>query len=234
MKAKVYIHNERSTSEKGLESRKLVAFFTAIVVLFTTTPSEGTPMVLDQIFGSRLRAKVLGWFFTHTDERFFIRQLESLLAEDPTNLSRELARLETVNILTSETEGRQKYFRVNKKSPFYHEMKGLILKTVGVAGAIQNALRGIKGLKYVFIYGSFAKKQESPESDVDLILVGKADTGKVEEAISTAERLLGRTINLTSYSIAEFHSRLKEKDSFVTTVVKGPKIMLIGAENEIK
>ena len=190
--------------------------------------------MLDQLFGSRLRAKVLGWFFTHTDERFFIRQLESLLAEDPTNLSRELARLATLNILTSETEGRQKYFRVNKKSAFYHEMKGLILKTVGAAGVIQNALRGIKGLKCVFIYGSFAKNQENPESDIDLMLVGKTDTDKVEEAISKAERLLGRTINLTSYSIAEFRSKLKEKDSFIRTVLKGPKIMLIGAENEIK
>jgi uncharacterized protein len=190
--------------------------------------------MLHQLFGSKLRAKVLGWFFTHTDERFFIRQLESLLAEDPTNLSRELARLETLSILISETEGRQKYFRVNKKSPFYHEMKGLILKTAGAAGAIQNALRGIKGLKYVFIYGSFAKNQEGPESDIDLMLVGKTDTDKLEEAISKADRLLGRTINLTSYSIAEFHSKLKEEDSFVKTVLKGPKIMLIGAENEIK
>jgi predicted nucleotidyltransferase len=196
--------------------------------------SGGTSMELSQLFGSRLRAKVLGWFFTHTDERFFIRQLESLLAEDPTNLSRELARLETLNILISETEGRQKYFRVNKKSAFYQEMKGLILKTVGVAGGIQSALRGIKGLKYAFIYGSFAKNLESPESDVDLMLIGKTDTDKVEEAISMAERLLGRTINLTSYSIAEFHRKLKEKDSFVKTVAKGPKIMLIGAENEIK
>ena len=66
------------------------------------------------------------------------------------------------------------------------------------------------------------------------MLIGKTDTDKVEEAISMTERLLGRTINLTSYSIAEFHRKLKEKDSFVKTVAKGPKIMLIGAENEIK
>jgi hypothetical protein len=118
--------------------------------------------MLHQLFGSKLRAKVLGWFFAHTDERFFIRQLESLLAEDPTNLSRELARLETLNVLTSEKEGRQKYFRVNKKSAFYHEMKGLILKTVGVAGAIQNALRGIKGLKYVLYMVIFPRTRKAP------------------------------------------------------------------------
>ena len=53
----------------------------------------------EKLFGSKLRAKVLGWFFTHVDERFFVRQLESLLHQDPTNLSRELARLENLRIL---------------------------------------------------------------------------------------------------------------------------------------
>ena len=107
--------------------------------------------MLDQLFGSRLRAKVLGWFFTHVDERFFVRQLESILAEDPTNLSRELARLETLQVLSSESKGRQKYFKVDKTSPFYEEMKELILKTAGIPGMIQNALRGTGGIKYAFI-----------------------------------------------------------------------------------
>jgi DNA-binding transcriptional ArsR family regulator len=112
---------------------------------------------MERLFGSRLRSKVLGWFFTHVDERFFVRQLESLLNEDPTNLSRELSRLESLKILVSEREGRQKYFRVNKGSPFFEEMKGLILKTAGVAGVIKTALERIGGIKYAFVYGSFAK-----------------------------------------------------------------------------
>ena len=98
----------------------------------------------------------------------------------------------------------------------------------------QNALRGLKGVKYAFIYGSFAKNQGSPESNVDLMMVGKTDTDKVERAISTAERHLGRTINLTLYSITEFPSKFQMKNSFIKTVLRGPKIILIGAENEIR
>jgi len=37
---------------------------------------------------------VLGWLFSHPDERYFVRQLTGLLKEDSTNISRELARLE--------------------------------------------------------------------------------------------------------------------------------------------
>ena len=49
--------------------------------------------MLAELFGSKLRAKLLGWLLTHPDERFFVRQLASILGEDSTNISRELARL---------------------------------------------------------------------------------------------------------------------------------------------
>lgn len=55
--------------------------------------------MLEQLLGSRLRARAIGWLFTHPDERFYVRQLTDLLGEDSTNLSRELARLETIGIL---------------------------------------------------------------------------------------------------------------------------------------
>jgi predicted nucleotidyltransferase len=189
---------------------------------------------MKRLFGSRLRSKVLGWFFTHVDERFFVRQLKSLLNEDPTNLSRELSRLESLNILVSEREGRQKYFRVNKGSPFFEEMKGLILKTTGVAGVIKTTLERISGIKYAFVYGSFAKNQEKTESDVDLIVIGKANLDEIEDGLSKAEGQLGRTINLTFYSIREFREKIELKDSFIRTVLTNRKIMLIGEENEIK
>jgi len=50
--------------------------------------------MLTNLLRSRLRAKVLGWLFSHPDERYFVRQLTGLLKEDSTNISRELARLE--------------------------------------------------------------------------------------------------------------------------------------------
>jgi len=189
---------------------------------------------MDRLFGSRLRSKVLGWFFTHVDERFFVRQLKSLLNEDPTNLSREMTRLESLKILVSEREGRQKYFRVNKGAPFFEEMKGLILKTTGVVGVIKTALERIVGIKYAFIYGSFARNQEKKESDVDLMVIGKASLDAIEEAISKAEQQLGRQINITFYSTREFREKIKSRDSFMRTVLTNLKIMLIGEENEIK
>jgi DNA-binding transcriptional ArsR family regulator len=93
--------------------------------------------VLDKIFGSRVRAKILGWFFTHIDEKFFVRQLAPILGEDPTNISREMARLESLGILISTRQGNQKQFQVNKECSFLEELRGLVLKTIGIAGQLK-------------------------------------------------------------------------------------------------
>lgn len=96
---------------------------------------------MERIFGSRIRAKTLGWFYTHADEAYFVRQLASILKEDSTNLSRELSSLEKASILSSTRQGNLKLFRANPQCPFFAELKGLVLKTVGVFGEI-NAYSG--------------------------------------------------------------------------------------------
>jgi hypothetical protein len=83
---------------------------------------------------------VLGWLFTHTDERFFVRQLASLLDLDSTNLSRELARLEKIGLLVSETSGKQKYYQANEKSPIFSDLKSIVRKTFDVPAAIPEPL----------------------------------------------------------------------------------------------
>src|SRR4030066_110319 len=87
--------------------------------------------MLETLLGSKLRAKVLGWLFSHPDERYFVRQLTALVKEDSTNVSRELARLEKTGILVSTTEGRQKYYQANRQSPLFSELKNLAQKISG-------------------------------------------------------------------------------------------------------
>ena len=86
----------------------------------------------------------------------------------------------------------------------------------------------------LFLYGSFAKNQENPQSDVDLIIIGKTDLDEIEDAISKVERKLGRAVYTTCYSLKEWRKKTGLKDSFLQTVVSSPKIMLIGDENEIR
>lgn len=191
--------------------------------------------MLESLLGSKLRSKVLGWLFTHPDERYFVRQLTSLVKEDSTNVSRELARLEKAGILVSTTEGKQKYYQANRQSPLFNELHGLILKTVGVADIIKKALEPrIADIKLAFIFGSVAKKTENRFSDIDLLVVGNITFGEIVDLISTAEGTLNRELNPVVYTLSEFNKRLSENHYFISDILSGEKIFIVGDENELQ
>jgi len=189
---------------------------------------------IEKIFGSRIRAKILGWLFTHPDESFFVRQMATILREDPTNVSREMARLEALGILRSKRNGNLKHFQSNQECPFFEELKGLVLKTSGVAGRIRSSLERLAGIEFAFIYGSYAKGEEKADSDVDLLIIGDVDMDRLDSNLGKLEKMLGREINYVLYSKEEFKSKRKAKDGFLMDVLSGKKIMVVGAENGLE
>jgi len=177
---------------------------------------------------------VLGWLFTHPDERYFVRQLTTLLGEDSTNVSRELARLEKTGVLVLAKEGKQKYYQANRESPLFNELHGLIVKTVGVVDVLRSALApAMEQIKVAFVFGSIASGGERRTSDIDMMVVGRISFEDVVSLLSPAEEKLGREVNPVVYPITEFKQKVKEDHHFVKTVLEGKKIFLIGDEGEL-
>jgi len=190
--------------------------------------------MLEQLFGSRLRAKILGWMFTHPDERYYVRQLTSLIHEDSTNISRELSKLSELGILLGMREGRQIYYTVNKNSSVYHELEGLVLKTHGLAGTIRAALKPFeRQITIAFIYGSFARRTFNSASDIDIFIIGSVRFNEITKALMDAQNKLGREINPTVYPEQEFADKLKTSNHFINRVIKSEKLFLKGNENEL-
>lgn len=190
--------------------------------------------ITEKIFGSRIRGKILAWLFTHPDKSFFVRQIALILKEDPTNVSRELAKLEELGILKSKRNGNLKHFQANQDLPFFKELKGLVLKTTGVAGQIRASMGKFTGIEYAFIFGAYAKGEEKADSDVDLLIIGDVDMDRLDSNLGKLEKILGREINSVLYNMKEFKSKRKDKDGFLMDVLGGDKIMLIGTENGLE
>jgi predicted nucleotidyltransferase/predicted transcriptional regulator with HTH domain len=186
-------------------------------------------MDLGYLFGSRLRAEVVGWLYSHHEERFFVRQLADMIGKDPTNISRELARLEDVGLVVSTTEGRQKYYQANRESPIFNELKGLAIKTAGVADLLHRALVPLQPeISICFIFGSMATGEIGQSSDVDVLVVGSVDDLALHRRIADVEELLRRTVNYTLLSDTEYNRRKSRSDDFIQRIVNGPKILVIG------
>lgn len=180
------------------------------------------------LFG-RTRRAVLGLLFTHPDDAFYLRELARRVGAGLGAVDREVSRLTGVGILTRAAQGHQVYYQANPKCPIFAEIKGLMVKTSGVAEVLQAALAPIaRRIRVAFVYGSFAREDQHRASDVDVMIVGDPTFAEVVAAVSPAQETLAREINPTVYPVDEFRSRIAAENHFLKTVLRGRKIFLIG------
>jgi predicted nucleotidyltransferase len=189
--------------------------------------------MLQGLITSKTRIKLLTLFFTRPDERFYGRELERLLGEQPRSVHVELQRLEAAGLLTSQSEGRVKYYAANRACPIYPEVRSLILKTTGLGDTLREKLHSLGGVEQAFVFGSSAHGDERAGSDIDLMIVGEPDGGELSKVIAKIERGLGRPVNYLVFSRREIAAKLRAKEGFAVNVFTGPKLMLIGAEDDL-
>lgn len=186
-----------------------------------------------EIEKSRIRKKLLGYFFTNPESQLYVREASSMFKEDAGNLSKELVRLEQAGIFLTLLRGRQKYFSLNKDYPLYEELRSVIFKTIGVEGGLRLFIAKTPKIEAAFIYGSFVQGKAAAASDIDLFIIGSPDEDVLMRKVEVLEKELGREINYNIYPAIEFKARLKKKDSFIMNLMKRPKIMLKGNINGI-
>ena len=182
---------------------------------------------------SKIRQDLLILFFTDPSKSYYLRELQRMLGHSAGSIRRELLRFQKDSLFVTQKVGNLLYYRLNTTHPLFEELKSIVSKTVGVEGSLRKELSSVKGIKTAFIYGSFAAKREKSGSDIDLMIIGNPDGSALNEMIAGLEKKLQREINVTTYSPEEYKYRRKAKSGFILDVVKNPKILLAGAEDDL-
>jgi predicted nucleotidyltransferase len=180
------------------------------------------------------RAELLKLFLTNPDKAFYMQEIGRILGKKPGIFQRTLNNLVSEGILQSEYKANARYFKVAKNYPLFKELKSIVFKTVGVTGSLRKALEEIGSIDFAFIYGSFAKAKENFISDIDFVIVGNPDEDKLIKELDKLEEKLQREINYKFYTLNNFKKEVKEKEPFISEILKDKKIMLIGDENELR
>jgi len=114
-------------------------------------------------------------------------------------------------------------------------MQTLVNKTLGIFSVLRSALHPLaKRVLVAFVYASVAREEETAQSDVDLMVIGKATLDEILSRLSAVEKNVGRPVNPTVYSVEEFKSKLASGNHFLTAVLKGQKEFLLGDEDELR
>lgn len=198
-------------------------------------PILGTSASLADALFTKTQQRVLGVLFGSTDRTFYASELIRDTGAGSGAAQRELARLEASGLIVARRIGNQKHYQANAESPLFNELRTIVLKTVGLAEPIRSALRPMaRRIQVAFVYGSVAKGTDRAASDIDLMVVSdNLSYGDVFGALDKVSRALGRTVNPTVYSVAEFAKRAKAGGAFVTKVLEGPKVWVIGTEHDL-
>jgi len=190
---------------------------------------------LSSFLFSRTRGAILSLLLGHADESFYLRQIVRTVGYGLGPVQRELKLLSDAGILLRSVSGHQVYFQANSASPIYSELKSLVIKTVGAAMVLREALHPLADrISVAFVFGSIAIGSEKRDSDVDLFAIGEPSSLDIVRCLQAAQMKLGREINPVVFPRSEFRAKLREKSHFVTSVLSVPKIFLIGDEDELK
>ncbi len=176
------------------------------------------------------QARVYSWLFGQPERSYHLSELLRLTGLGSASLQRELNKLAEAGLVRSERVGNMRRFQANPESPVYEELVGLTRKTLGIEPMLREALLPLApGLQAAWIYGSVAQKSDTAKSDIDVMIVGKnISLGKVLALLVPLESQLGRKINPTCFTPAEFKRRRAQRDSFVNRVLAQPVVALIG------
>jgi len=198
----------------------------------TATTRRPLPPAL-ALFG-KTRRELLALLFGHAGRDHYLNELVKHVGGSVSQVQLELKRLTESGLILREQRGRQVYFCANPEAAIYHDLRSIITKTFGVADIVREALEPCRErLQFAFIYGSVARNEDTAHSDIDLMLVGDLRLSEIADHIGQAQTRLKREIAPSLYGEREFADKLHKADHFLSSVVAGRKIMLIGTEQDL-
>ena len=191
--------------------------------------------MLQELFSSQARIAILGLFLLNPSDRFYMREVATRSSQPIRAVQRELARLEAAGLLSHTMDGNRKYYQINKNCPIFPELKAIFLKTFALGDILRQHLSGVKrDIIVAFIYGSYAKAQETATSDIDLFVVGDITASELSKALSPTKEGLGREINAIAMPLRELKAKVKAQNHFVLSVLSEPKLFLVGDNDDIE
>ncbi len=199
-------------------------------------PSRSRVSSLSGALFAKTQRRVLGLLYGNPGRSYFANEIVRLADSGTGAVHRELATLEAAGLVTVSRVGNQKHYRANRASPIFEELRGIVVKTFGVADVLREVLAPLAAkIRAAFIYGSVAKGNDTATSDIDLMVISDAVTyADLFAFASNAEARLGRQVNPTVYTPRELRQKLAAGNAFATRVLEQPKVFVVGSEDGLR
>lgn len=181
------------------------------------------------------KGDILAACMSQSEKWWYLTELAGHLRATPSTLQRDLKVFVETEVLEQRRDGSRVYYRANSRNPIFGELRGLVEKTVGILPALKVLLEPFRErIVCAFVYGSVAKSTDHAESDIDLMIIGEIGLAELSTPLRQVEERLGREVNVSSFSTADFQARMASGDHFLTAVLGGEKKFVKGNEHDLE
>ncbi len=194
--------------------------------------------MIDALFGSKTRIKLLHLFLNNPGKSFYVREITRLIDEQINSVRRELANMMSVGIVSSETTDNKLYYEVNQRYEHYVPLRAIFADqhVEAVAETTSNVgwketIKQLPGLRVLLLSGVFVAGSRSA---VDILIVGDISPVRLKKVMKEVEKLEGRELNYSVLSYDEFYYRLSVRDKFITEILNGKYSVLVDTDDMLK
>lgn len=181
--------------------------------------------MLEQLFGSRTRNKLLKLFLENPERQYFVRELTREIGERIHSVRRELDNLTKFGLLTSRHVDQKRYYQVKKSFVLFEELAALIKKSkLLIEKVVQDKVKRLEGVRYLSLTGRFVEDDNAP---TDVLIVGRILPENLKKFIHDLESIYQKEIRYTYLSSHEFNVRKEVTDKFLYSILNGKKIVLV-------
>ncbi|MEX0919652.1 MAG: transcriptional regulator [Candidatus Saccharimonadales bacterium] len=187
--------------------------------------------MVEQLFGSKTRVKLLHLFCNNPNRSFYVREITRKIEEQINSVRRELSNLLSIGIIKSDTSGNRLYYEVNQDHPYYKSLRSMFTYVAdeGADSSVTSTdmsarFRAVGSVDYVALSGVLTRDDKSP---VDILIVGDVNKSRLDNLISEIESEEGGELRYTVLSRGQYDYRYHLKDKFLNSVLNSKKTVVI-------
>lgn len=190
--------------------------------------------MLEHIFGSKTRLKILRIFFQNRKKNLYLRELSRLTAAQINAVRREVANLAAVSIIVEvEDEGgsepnqsglKRKYFRLNEACILNPDLESLLIKAKFFSEQkLIEQIAQLGKIEYLLMSGRFL----GVEAPTDLLAVGEVPKADLQNLVQAFEKEMGAEVRYTTMKSKEFMYRRDVADRFISELLSQKHVVAI-------
>jgi hypothetical protein len=205
--------------------------------------------MVDQLFGSKTRVKLLQLFFSNPNRSFYVREITRKIDEQINSVRRELSNLLSIGIIKSNADNNRLYYEVDQEYEYYQPLAmmfgGLkaapkteksskkvpaepVISDLVQEHPLAKAIRSTGHVELAFLTGQFTRDDAS---GIDILIVGDTNQTKVENFIDELEKAENKELRYTVMPIETYKYRIQINDRFIGNVLAAKKQVIINTHN---